>query len=58
MARTSFISGTVYEVNYPDGQEDLLEQAYNAFWDFGAEMPEGFEIYESDVTHFWEGETV
>lgn len=57
MARTSFISGTVYQVTYPDGADIDLEDIYSAYFDFG-DLPDGVEVEEIEVTHYWEGETV
>jgi hypothetical protein len=57
MATTYFITGTTYQVTYPDGAEIDLEDVYSAY--FGDEdMPDGVEVEECEVTHFWEGETL
>lgn len=56
MATTYFITGTTYEVTYPDDYTGSLEDIYDAFFD--GELPEGVEVEESEVTHYWEGEEV
>jgi len=56
MATTYFITGTMYTVHYPDGMDVDLEDIYSNVWD--GELPDGVEVEEGEVTHYWEGETL
>lgn len=56
MASTYFITGTVYTVEYPDGADVDLNDIYDMYWE--GTLPEGVEVWESEVTHYWEGETL
>lgn len=57
MATTYFITGTTYQVTYPDGADIAPEDIYDAYWN-GEELPEGVEVDECEVTHYWEGDIV
>ena len=57
MATTYFVTGTLYEVNYPEDYTGDFEEIYDAFWDDG-KLPKGVEVDEVEVVHYWEGEAV
>ena len=57
MPTTYFITGTTYEVEYPDNYTGDFEEIYDA-WCGDGEMPEGCSVDELEVTHYWEGEAV
>ena len=57
MPTTYFITGTTYEVEYPDNYTGDFEEIYDA-WCGDGEMPEGCSVDELEVTHYWDGEAV
>jgi phosphotransferase system IIA component len=57
MASTYFISGTVYHVEYPDGADIDLDDVYDDYFN-EKELPEGVEVIEAEVTHYWKGDIV
>lgn len=56
MATYRFMTGTWYEIDFPDDKKDAEgydpEDLYNAFWN--GELPDDVEVTESDVDHIWE----
>ena len=53
-----FLTGTWHTVRIPvDKLEDPAydpEAIYDAYWEFGGELPEGVEVDEDEVDHIWE----
>ena len=60
MASTYFITGTTYEVIYPDEMEDTIDLSdiYDKYFNDEGSLPDDVEVIESEVTHFWEGDIV
>lgn len=54
MGQAMFLTGTWYEVTWPDDKDYDLEDMYDKYWMGG--LPEDVEVSEGEVSHIWDSD--